>query len=445
MTAPIRASGLASGIDTQSMIDQLVSLERRPIDLLQARQRAYRKQISKLGSIASKLSALEDAAKDLASKGVRSASVQSTHTAFSATAALGAATGRWSVRVTALASAAKARSAAFTAATDAVDTGTLTLSIDGTDYVITKAAGDTLADIATKIQQSGAPVTATILSDGTSSYLSVTRSETGYQVGQPASSALQITETNDGTGAPAVGLSITQSATNATLEVDGLAIERRSNTISDVLPGITLNLSQTMTSAETLVVADDTKATADRVRTFVEAYQAVNDLVHEELAVSPDTDREASLAGDGTLRSLQRALHSVISTSVAGLGSVRALVDIGVHSDRDGNLLLDEDQLAKALQSDPGAVDRIFSEASVGIGDRISALTKTYTDPIDGILITRQDGLNDSIHRADDAIAKLELRVDSFEANLVKQFTAMEQVVGQLKSMGAFLTSNLGG
>jgi len=441
-TSLFRATGLASGIDTQSMITALVSIERRPIDQLQANQSAYQQQISYLGNIASKLSALSTAATELKDNGVRGATISSSNSSFSASAGTGALAGQWSLQVTQLAVAAKARSGAFASSLDPVDTGSLTLSIDGADTIITKAAGDTLADIVGKINQSGAAVSASVLFDGTSSYLSVSRTETGHSIGALAGTALSISETNDGTGAAALGLSIIQAAKNATFALDGLGFERRSNTVTDALAGIDLNL-KSVSAAEDLVVAYDTDATAARLQTFVDAYNEVYGLVSTELSVSSDTNRAATLAGDSSLRSLQRSLHGLISQDVAGLGDVRALVDLGIRSDKDGVLSLDSATLKSAISKDPSAVDRLFSESTVGLGDITSALTNNYVNSVDGILVNRQSGLKDSIKLADDQIARLELRVDGFETNLIRQFTIMEQLVGQMNSMGDYLTNQL--
>ncbi|HYG67295.1 MAG TPA: flagellar cap protein FliD N-terminal domain-containing protein, partial [Anaeromyxobacteraceae bacterium] len=172
MDATFRAGGLASGMDTSAIIDQLVELESRPLDLLAKRKSAFQAQVSALGDIASRLGALQTAAKSLGDDGVLAATVASTNTGFSAAPGSGAVAGRYAVTVQELARASKWRSGAF-ASTDRVAGGTLSLRVQGVDLpAITIADGATLGEVADAIRGSGAAVSAVVLNDGTSSYLS---------------------------------------------------------------------------------------------------------------------------------------------------------------------------------------------------------------------------------------------------------------------------------
>lgn len=443
-TSPVfQAGGLASGIDSQSMIDSLVAIEKQPMNLLARQQSAIKAQISVIGDISSKLADLESATRTLADDGAMGMVVSSTNTGFDAVAGTGALAGSYGVEVTNLAKAAKARSAGFAASTDAVDTGTLTLSIDGTDYAITKAAGDTVRDIAAKINASGAGVSASIITDGAQSYLSLTRTETGYEVGATADTALTITETNDGTGAPALGLAVFQQAENATFSVDGLAMERRSNEIADAVPGVTLTLNEEGGAAEDLVVGKDLEKTKENLQSYVDAYNAVAKLLQKQLDVGEDTDRSRLLTGEAAVRSLQRRLQDLATTEVPDLGTVRSLVDLGIETGRDGTISLNEETLDRAIASDPTAVNGLFAQAGTGLADSIQTLVEDYTDPLDGILVGRKKSLDGSVDRIDDQLATMQRRLDTFRQNLVSQFTAMEQLVSGMSSMGNFLAAQM--
>jgi flagellar hook-associated protein 2 len=440
-SAVFTASGLASGMDTASIVDKLVQLESAPITLMQTRQTSLRTQLSTVGSIVSKLGALHDAASALAANGVLAVTSASTNASFTATPSSGANAGRYSVQVLGLARAAQARSAAFSSGAAPVQGGTLDLTVQGTDYAIPIADGTALSDVAAAIRASGAPITATVLSDGTSSYLSLTDRDTGYPVaGQPGDAlAFSFTPAAGATG-QALGLASTATAENARISLDGLTLTRQSNTISDAIPGTTLTL-QSLGDPEDVVLASDPAATKANLQGFVDAYNGVMQLLHQQLAPSPDADRSTLLVGDSTVRGLQGQLQRLTSTMVSGLGSVRTLADLGIKTAQDGTLSIDENTLTAAISRDPQAVNQIFSTASTGIGDVVGALVDQGVQTGTGSLTIDQKRISDSISDLDDQIATTQRRVDAYRQALVAQFTAMEQTVSSLKSISAYLTS----
>jgi len=252
------AGGLATGMDTNSIVEQLVSLESRPLTLLRSRQSGMKTQVSTLGDIGSKLSALATAAKDLGDAGVLGTRVVSTNDAFTALTGSAATAGRYGLEVTQLARASKWRSGAFAAGATHAG-GTLALTVQGKTYdPITIADGASLADVAAKIRALGAPVSASVISDGTSSYLSVTANDTGHPIGGSPAQALALAFTPAGTPAgQAPAYAEIDPARNATFELDGLSFTRQSNTVSDALPGVTLTFKKEGGAAEDLVVAND--------------------------------------------------------------------------------------------------------------------------------------------------------------------------------------------
>jgi flagellar hook-associated protein 2 len=214
-----RASGIASGLDTTSLINSLVELESAPIGIATKQQTAYKSQLSSLGDIISKLSALKTAATGLSTSGALGMSATTTASTFTASASSSSTSGRYSVSVDFLAQAARARSASFASSTAAVTGGTLDFSIDGTTTSVTIDDGMTLTALADRINKSGAAVSATVLDTGGQTFLSITRRDTGFVPGQPASSALQITETSTGSAGHALGASIVQAAENAKVKI----------------------------------------------------------------------------------------------------------------------------------------------------------------------------------------------------------------------------------
>jgi len=435
-----RAGGLASGLDTELIIEQLSALQRQPINNLLNKQDAFRIQLSGIGALRSALTSLESATSALGNKGVLGVSATS-GAGFSATATAESNAGSYAVRVDNLAQAAKSRTGAFASADAEVTAGDITLSVRGTDYNVAIAEGATLADVAFAINQSSAPVSATLLNDGTNTYLSITTNETGHEIGQPPSSALTITENYTGTNGSALGLASIQVAENAQFNVDGIDFERTSNTISDVVPGTSLVLKGETTTAEELLQTIDLDATEENLKTFVDAYNSLMSLIQGDLDVGEGTDRSKSLAGDPSVKLLQREIQRMMTVEVTDAGvDVRTLADIGISTERDGSLLFDRGKMEKAIARDPAALGLIFS-GSNGISTQIESLVEIQTDAEDGILTQRSEGLNESIDRIDIEVEQMEIRVEKFREGLIAKFVAMEQLISGSNVMGDYLSN----
>jgi flagellar hook-associated protein 2 len=438
-----RAGGLASGLDTSSIIDNLIALESRPINLLKERQSAVNTQISRIADLRSKLSDLTSAAKSLGTSGAVATTVSSTQTGFEAITGSGAVAGRHTVKVDALATAAAGRSQGFASATAPVRGGSLALNVQGTAYNLTISDGATLADVAFQIRQSGAPVSATVVSNGTQYFLSVMNNETGYPITGVPADALSMTETVTGVLGQSLsdGINplVVQDAANASLTVDGLAMTRKTNSVSDVIPGVTLNLKAINTTAETLVVSNNVEGTKTNLTKFVDAYNAILKLVQGNLATSAGADRSTNLSGDPTVRSLQGNLQRLMTT-VVGTGNIRSLADVGIKSGRDGSLTLDSATLTKAMGADANAVNALFSTATTGLAAVTESTINRYGNFVDGLLTSRSKGLQSTVKKMDEQIAAMQLRIDSKKTALINQFMEMEKIVSTLKSTGNFLT-----
>jgi flagellar hook-associated protein 2 len=452
--AVFQAGGLASGMDTNSIVDQLVKLESAPIAALKKRQTGIKTRTSALADIVSKLQALETAAKGLKTDGVLAAKVTSANDAFSVTTGTGATGGRYAVEVQTLAKAARWRSAAFTSTTEGVAGGTLTLKVQGKTYdPIAITDGMTLADVAAKVRQSGAPVSAAVLTSQEGTFLSVTARDTGHPASGAADALSLAFAPAGGATGKLPGFAETEAAVNATVKVDGLTFSRTTNAISDVIPGVTLTLKKQAAPVEDLVLATDADGTKAKLQKFVDAYNDVMKLVQRQLNPAKDADRNATLAGDAAVRALQGKLSGVLTTQVPGLATVRTLADVGVKTGRDGSLSLDATAFSSALGRDPAAMDALFSTATSGLGDAVVSLVGAQTRgstvetapgvsaAVEGVLTARRTGLEKSVKDLDAQIAAMERRVLQFRENLVRQFTAMESSVSSLKQIGNYLAS----
>jgi flagellar hook-associated protein 2 len=440
-TPSFRASGLSSGLDTSSIVSELVKIEGRTVDMAKNKQNAYRSQVSAVGEIISKMSALRTAASGLSTSGVLGVTATGTQTGFSANPSSGAASGRYAVQVDVLAEAARMRSAAFTSASGQLRGGGLDISIDGVTTNVVIDDGMTLTQAADRLNRSGLAISATVLETNGQAYLSITRRDTGFVAGQPASSALEITEISTGNMGQPLGATTVQSAVNSRVTVDGLQFERRSNVLADVVPGTTLTLKAPTTTAENLVLATSTADTEKTLQKFVDGYNTVMKLVRGNTAIAELTDRDKTLGGDPSIRGLQAALQSLVISEANPGSAVRTLADVGIKTGQDGMLTIDSARLEKAIATDAGAVNALFQTATTGMAAATTSLVDRYTSGSSSILVARQNGINRSIRSMDDRINDLQRRVDAYREKLVRQFTAMEKVVGGFKSIGNFLTS----
>lgn len=442
-----RAGGLASGLDTNSIIEGLTKLEQRPLDMLRARQAAFKSQVSLIGSLTSKIGAFFTAAKALSDQGALGVKSSSTNTDFTATPNSQASAGSYSIAVEKLAIAGQQRTVVpFGAESAPVRGGTLEVKVQGTSYgTITINDGDTLSTVAANIRGLGAPVNVSLLSNGTgSTYLSITNKNTGFSTPTAATALELIETTNPGAvlGQP-LGFGISTAAVNAEFTVDNLKFTRPSNTITDVIAGTTVQLKGKTNVAEQLTLDYDTAATATNLQKFVDAYNDIMKAAQEQLKLGgANTDRQATLAGDSTVKSLITSIQGVLTSTVSGLGGVRALADLGVKTNyQDGSLSIDQTKLASAIASDSAAVNEIFSDTLTGIGALAFNLNRKFTSTIGGLFSERTKSLNASIRRLDGDAERMQARIDAFKKNLVMQFTAMENVVSGLKSTGNFLAS----
>jgi len=468
MASTFSVGGIASGLDSNAIIDKLVELESTPITLLKTRQAGVKTQISALADIASRIGNLLSTANSLRDGGALGVKVTSSNAAFTAVPGAGSLGGTSSVLVSRLATHARALSAGF-ASGEVVADGTLTLSARGKTYAfaiagsslttsvdgvaqppVTLAAGATLSDLASAIRLSGAPVSASVLDDGTQKYLSVVARDSGHPLAGVPADALAVSFSAAGAG-KAPGF-VTTDAVNAELTVDGVRFRRTGNVVADAVPGVTLTLKAlssgvlpdgTGGTAEQLTLVNDADATQARLKTFVDAYNVVAAAVQRQLAVTKDTDRASSLAGDATLRTLQGRLRALVTASATGGTGIRSLADLGLRSGSDGQLTVDSATLSRALSADAGAANSVFTTATTGVAALVKALSDTYTAAGTGLIAARQDGLNAQVKRMDGSVADLQRRVGIFREGLVRQFTAMEKVVSQLKSTGNFLASQL--
>ena len=452
--ATITIGGLATGLDTNSIVDQLVRLERRrSVDLLsidQLDQQAKQSALATFGTRLADLMAAIDKLRDPSNALARTAT-SSDSTVIGATAGSGALVGSTDITVSKLARNAIAVSAnGLTSSTATVASGSGSFSFQigtGDTQTVAVDATTTLEGLASQINALGAGANATVVNVGTDASpdyrLRLASRDTGL--------SNDITIVTDDT---TLGVAVTQAAQNAEFTVSGFTttFSRESNVVNDVVSGVTLTLNKEGGPVK-IGVTTDAATVTENVKAVVTAYNALASFVDAQSEVSQDTtgsDGDVTtgpLAFDTTVRTIMDGLRNAISSKVDGLsGDYSLLAETGLTSAKDGTLSLDASKLADALASDEEGVSQLFG----GLGTTAGAFDRVYQYLSDatgtgGLLEARNKSITDNLARLTDQIAASERSVSAFEANLRSQFSSLEVLVNNLKSQGSLLTSALSG
>jgi flagellar hook-associated protein 2 len=452
--ANVQFGGLITGLDTNALISGLVKAEQGPTTILQNQKAALQIQQGVYTTLIGSLGGLKSAAQSLSlsTDFDKKAAASSDNTALTASADSTALTGYNTVVVDTLAKAQSIKSVTFTSASDSIGTGKLTIQVGNTSVDVTiDGTNNTLSGLKSAINSSGAAVTASVVNAGTSASpdyrLLVQSKETGTV------NAVTITGTlSGGTDPFAGGGTVVQAAADAVFSVNGLALSRSSNTISDIIPGVTFVLlkegnhngivESTDTSANVTVSADSA-AIKSAISEFVDSYNSVNKIVVDQFTLDPNTKRQGALAGDAALRGVISQLRSQLSQSGGNGAGLKYLSDIGISFQKDGSLTVDDGKLSNALATDPTGVSNLFALVQNGIGKRIPDTVDNFISSFNGSLTFRQNGIQADIERIDQKVASEQQRISALQDRLTKQFSDLEQVVSQLKSQNDYLVQHL--
>ncbi|MFO0676847.1 MAG: flagellar filament capping protein FliD [Polyangiaceae bacterium] len=436
----IQFGGLASGLDVNSIVSSLSSIERAPADAARTRQSNVDSARTSISTFTQKLSTLQSAAAALADP-VQFASfaVSSSDSAIAVSASGVATTGSFTVAVDALAREQRTYSSVQSSRSTALGlTGAMTLTLGtGSPVTVSVDAGDTLDSLATKIATSGVRVSSSVLFDGTNYRLQVRGLDTG------AANAFTIDDSalGLGLGTPANTL---QSASDARVRVDGITVTRSTNLLSDVIPGVSMALTKTAASVEVKTSADPTLL-SQKIGAFVTAYNDIVSFGHTLAGYGSQKASNPELSGDSGIRSALSQLSSLVGSPVAGTSGTRTtLGSIGLASTQEGTIKLDSTKLQAALAADPDAVSRLFvvdpTRGSTGVMGDFKALTLRLGTGADSPFQTRIEGFRTRSRAIGDEITRLNERADAFETRLRKQFANLDKVMAAYTSQQSALT-----
>ncbi len=472
----VTSQGVGSNLNISGIVTDLMKLERIPLERIIAQKTGFDAKISSLGTIKGSLSSFQSALAGLASgTSILANKATSSAPAFvTATGTTGSIAGNYSVEVSQLAQSQKIVAAGQVDATAAIGGGaSTTLTIDlgtisggsfdaitgtysGATFtagvnpsfdVVVDSSNNTLEGIRDAINTANQGVTATIVNDGdaTNPYrlvLSSTNSGAGesIRVAVSGEAALSTLLSQDPAGTQNLSEKIT--AQNASFTVDGIAITKSSNTVTDVISGVNLELSAVTTGPVTIAVSQDTDSAKTAIETFVTAYNDLRELINKETAPGVAGATAGALANDSTTRQMFNTIRDALSQAPVGItGTYTSLSSIGVSFQRDGTLALDETVLNTAIQTDSNNVAELFSSAD-GYATRLDSVVEEML-VFNGTIDSRTNIFKDRVDNLEDRQITLESRLERIEARMRARFTALDVLVSSLSSTNTALTQQL--
>lgn len=474
-SAPITFSGLASGVDTASIVQKLIAADQVPITKLQNAETEANNKLLGYSKLNDLLTTLQDAvgAMNLQSEVRTTTANVSSNSPFTATSN-NAYTGSYNISVSQLAQVQKDISDGFSS--DSSSTlGTGTVTING-HAITVDSSNNSLQNLVESINKvSGSTgVNASIINDGSSTipyHLVLT--------GQDASTNFTVSsDLLDGSGNP-VPLTTTtvQTAQQAKLSVDGIDVVSNSNTVSGVISGVTLNLNAVSAITNTgppvqyatsqLSIAADTSTLETNINTFVTSYNAIMSWINDGYTQASSASNSASssststdpttataptdaqlsqlLIGDSTVNGIKGRIQSILSGSIKASGTsgtLNNLSQIGITTNLNGTLSVDTTTLESALSDNFSGVTNLLAGdgTSAGVMQKFNSYLLDQTSLTQGMYAQKKAITQDKLDSMDSQIAQKTSALNKEEATLKARFSAMETLVSSLNSQSSFLT-----
>ncbi len=458
--APLQnVSGLVSGLDTNTLVSQLLAIEARPQVRIQQKQAVEEVRQTALRDVQTRLSNLQDAVtglRDVATWGDSQSVDSSDGTKVVATRTAGAAAGAFQLSITDLARADQYKS---TTLTTVASGGTLTVGVGSASINVTVAAGASLSTVAGAINgSSGTPVYASVVN----SQLVLSSRTTG--------AANTVAISGDSALTSELGFTRSITASDAHYRLDGVDKTSASNIVTDALPGIQLVLKAATTSAVSVSVGAPTPNTATiqaKIQAFVDQYNSTTDFIRgkltEKKVASPQNANDRAkgvLAGDAALTGLLTSMRGAVSDIFSGRpDATKTLAQVGLSTgtatgtaavSQDsvaGKLTLDAAKLSAKLSESLADVKTLFtnvsnSYATKGVAQRLDTLLTAQVGS-SGAFVSRLASGDATIARAKKESGDWDLRLASKEAALRRQYTAMETALSSVQSQGQWLSAQI--
>ncbi|MBC3763775.1 flagellar filament capping protein FliD [Quadrisphaera oryzae] len=458
-------SGLVSGIDSKSIISQLMQIAAQPQADLKTKLATTNAQISAAQGINAKAASITSLAATLADPATYTkAAASSTNSSVTATADITAGVGSVSFNVTALAqSTSKISSVIPAPPTTGTGSGPLTFSFtpQGGSAVSITAASGSAADIASAINAasfSGQPTgassagySAVVVNGSSGAQLQITSKDTGATSGF-STSGLPTSGSND-------SFTTLQSGSDATIQIvgstaaasssSGVTLTSHSNTFTNLMPGVNVTVSAVTTNSTaggvntpvTVSTAVNQGALSSQLTSLVTGMNAVLDDIsfHTQIVgkgVTPSATNGGLLQGDGTLRDTGNALLSTVSDSVGSSAATLA----GLAVTRDGHITFDASKFSALYASDPARAAKVLQ----AFGTAVKAAGATASDPVSGAITGLINGDKSDVTSLTNSISDWDQRLLAKQTLLTSQYAALEVALGKIKDQGNAVTAALG-
>lgn len=437
----LASPGIGSGLDVNGIVSALMRVASLPLTQLQSQESKINAQISAYGTLKSGLASFQAAMNGLGdlTKFQVNAATSSDNTVLTASASSTAAVGSHTVQVLRAAEQHNLSSTNSFTATATLAAGlTTTITVGSTAFTVA-IGGMTLSQAASAINAAtnNAGVTATATNVNTGYKLLLTAKNTG------STNALSVTYNGTDPFAMTTVNAIrdgsptwTPASLDAVMTLDNsssLTATRTSNTVTDLIGGVTLNLLKA--GSVTVSVAHDNATVTKSVQAFVDAYNSLRGILN--------TQSTGALQSDSNVRRIQSNILNVINTPPSGLSaSYSYLSQIGVSIQKDGSMALDSVALTNALTTNFSDVANLFANNNQGYAYRLGNVA-TQMLASGGLISSRTDGLNTSLQSVKDSEVRMQSRLDMVQQNYLTQFTALDSMIGSLKTTSSYLTQQL--
>lgn len=458
--AAISSPGIGSGLDVTGIVTGLVQAEQVPFDArIKDQEDKTTEKITSLGSLVSAATAFEDAAEKLNNGSLFEVNkVSGSNEYFSASVDSTAVASSYSVEVQSLAQGQKLASSAYDAA-DTVGSGTLTIDVNGTTMDVVLTGTETVSDLRDLINDAeGNPgLYASIITDDNGQRLILNSKEVGKDNAITITAADDDGDNNDALGIsafvfvdpdnpanPANNMEQTQDASDAKIIIDGsITVTQSSNVFKNAIEGVTLTVSKvnTLGDTNTITISQDTSQVGSALADFASAYNTFLETTVSLGRVNTDSGIVGPLVGESILRSLSSQVRNILSDTIDGQNGVNSLASLGITTNREGLLEVNESELASKVNSSFEDVQALFV-GDDGIMNKLSDALSGYTGG-SGIIQAKIDSYKSTLDRLTVEKENFAKKMEALENRLFTQFNAMDLLVGQLNSTGSYLQAQL--
>jgi flagellar hook-associated protein 2 len=427
----------SSTIDVQSLLNSALAAAQAPLQLLQQQQTNVQTQSAALQSIAGDINTLATAVQSLTDSngGIHAFTATSSDSSLlTGSADSTAQGGTHSVVITALATTASYYTNAVASGTTPISTGSFQITV-GTNSPVTvtvDSTDNTLNGLADAINTQNLGVTASVINDASGSRLALVSNTPGA----PGT----VTIANNTTG-----LTFTQAASgsNASLTVDGVPIDSTSNTVSGVIPGVTLNLTGASAGESvSLTISPDASQATTTINQFVSAWNKVIQDINTQFSVSSDGTGGGPLESDNTLRNIQNQLLGAVTYSISGNGGLVNLSSIGVNMNTDGTLSVDSGTLSNVISNNFSNVQSLLQGTS-SVGTFLANALTQITDPTTGSVTLDLQGMSQTNQDLTQQISAMQASLTTQEQNLTAQYAQMQTTLQEMPLLQSQMTQQL--